>query len=547
MSEPNASSSPDSAPPSDRDYGSFLASVQARFRLVTEAHQGKQDKVSLFATDAPDLVEIFLGAIPPSLRQLHTCATCKKFFQRYGGLVVVGPKGKTVPVMWDPEGTPQLYVEATRALAAAVAQAPIAGVFLSAATSWGVPHTGAWSHLAVTPAESLVLKPSLLKTTSQIVAEKQQDYETLVRGLEEFPLSVVSKAQSLLTTGALYRSEKCIGVAKWLVELHEARKASKNLRAKENVTWRAVAEAPPGFCHVRSTMIGALLEDIQAELPFAQIKARFDAKLNPLQYQRPTAAPTAGNIAQAEKIIAKLKAQGSLERRFARLADVKTLWLPTPSKGEPAKAGVFSHLTPRGSASPASEVEAPAVTMTWEKFSRAVLPTAERVEYYVPASNQPYLAMVTAKNLDAPPIIQWDCEGERNPVTWFFYANGTAPARWNLRAGVYHPVTAIALPPSMWSATRRFDHQGEKVFFLLEGAKDTEYLQGAGFFPEFLKSEFHEIRATIEAYARAAVIEGKDEAEACGLGLAKGSTWDQTFRVTAKRGERTLYKLDRWD
>jgi hypothetical protein len=108
-------------------------------------------------------------------------------------------------------------------------------------------------------------------------------------------------------------------------------------------------------------------------------------------------------------------------------------------------------------------------------------------------------------------------------------------------------VTAVTLSPSMWHGGQKFAHHGEKVIFVLSGAKDLEYVSGAGFFPEFLKNDYHPIRATLEAYAQEAVIDGKLDAEACGICLQKGQSWDQqTFRVTAKGG-RTTYKLDRWD
>jgi hypothetical protein len=38
-------------------------------------------------------------------------------------------------------------------------------------------------------------------------------------------------------------------------------------------------------------MIGALLDDIKSGLPFEDIKARFDAKMHPLRYQRPKPRP----------------------------------------------------------------------------------------------------------------------------------------------------------------------------------------------------------------------------------------------------------------
>ena len=531
-------------PETDEHYDEFLAAVQSRFQTVIAAARPPA-KVHLFTTQSPALFEVFLAALPASLRQFYKCSACRKFVDHYGGIVRVAADGTTIPVLWDPEFAMAPYTSAIRELADVVERAPITGVFLSEDKSWGRPQTGDWHHLAITPPAALTFVPSAVQTASQAVAEKRQDYETLLRGLTEFPLPLVSQAYSLLTTDALYRSEKCIGVAKWLVELHEQRQATQNLRTRENVTWRAVASAPAGFCHVRSSMIGTLLEDLTAGLPFAQLKAKFDAKMSPIAYQRPVAAPTTGNIARAEKIIDKLKSAGALERRFAKLADLQTLWAPAP-KSEPEKKGVFSHL--KGLATPAAApVGVPPITMTWEKFARTVLPTAEAISYLVPAGKQSYVALVTAKNPDAPAIIQWDSEGKRNPVTWYFYLGGSTPARWNLKEGVYQPVTAITLQPSMWNAPKDFAHQGEKVIFVLKDAKDLEYQQSSGFFPEFLKSEYHEIRATIEAYAKNAVIEGKDVAEACGIGLQKGTAWNYTFRVVGKGGMRVDYKLDRWD
>ena len=410
MHEPIAPGAPRS-PGNDDTYEALLASVRARFKAITSENEGK---ISLFSTTTPDLFETYLDGVAPQHRQASTCATCRRFVTRYGGVVSVTPDGKTISPLWDPSSAPERYAGAIRALAEAVSRAPITGVFLSTATTWGVPLTGAWTHLAVTPAESLVYKPSALKTASQIVAEKTQDYGTLLRGLEEFPLELVRNALSLLRSGALTQPEKTIGVAQWLADLHEARKSARDLRARESLTWLAVAGAPAGFCHVRSTMIGTLLEDIKAGLPFPEIKARLAARLDPLHYQRPQAAPTAGNVAQAEKIIARLKAEGALERRFAKLADIKTLWLPASAKAEKKKKkGVFAHLLSEPKLAP-GQIEAPAMTMTWDKFSKTVLPTAESIEYLVPDSNQSYVAMVTAKNADAPPS---RCRGASSALT----------------------------------------------------------------------------------------------------------------------------------
>ena len=111
----------------------------------------------------------------------------------------------------------------------------------------------------------------------------------------------------------------------------------------------------------------------------------------------------------------------------------------------------------------------------------------------------------------------------------------------------FHPVTAVVLQPPMWNDTKNFSHQGKKVFFLLERAKDSGYRQGCGFYPSFLKNEYHEIRSTLEAYAKTAVVDGQDQATACGLGLSVNGAWDKLFRVTSQDDLRVTYKLDRWD
>ena len=93
------------------------------------------------------------------------------------------------------------------------------------------------------------------------------------------------------------------------------------------------------------------------------------------------------------------------------------------------------------------------------------------------------------------------------------------PEHWNLRGGAYHPVTAIVLHPSLWDSSRQFAHQGGFACFVLKGARDMQYKEGAAFFPEFLRSEYHGVRKTLEAYAKAAVLDGKGEAEVCGIAL----------------------------
>lgn len=532
----------------DAQYADFLTTIRLRFNDVVKTG------TPVFTTNAVYLYELFLEALPPERRQHYKCNSCHKFVETFGGLVTIGADGTTTSVLWCEDTTPSFFKGPVKALQRAVAKAAVTGVFLSDVKTWGTSENKSkkapflWHHMAVSNVN--VFKHPISEA-SQVAAEKLQDYGMLCHGLAEFSPTMVSQALTWLDNGMLYRSEKCLGVAKWLHELHEARNATKSHTLRDNITWLAVATAPAGFCHVRSTMIGTLLEDMISGAPFESIKKRFDDKMNPLKYQRPIAAPSDGNIAQAEIIVGKLKSAGALERRFARLEDIgeNALWTPAKAKERPVGIeGIFAHLkTPK---SPFEDtIETPPVTMTWEKFRRTVLPDALSIKYVVPYNATSYVAMVTAANPDAPPVLQWDSAEARNPVSWYFHGEPSAARTWNLVPGTRVKVTAITFQPSMWSGEDKFNHQGKKVFFLLEGARDMRDNSNGGLFVECMRSEYHPIKRTLEAHIKSSVVAGRDEATACGLGISAGTekkTWDHTFRVVTKLGIVNV-KVDRWD
>jgi len=518
----------------DADYDGFIARMNAR--LLRNCSDGDEP---LFTTDATGLWDLYLaGFEDPVERQYHNCHCCRHFVDRFGALVTIGEDGSTTPAFWSVDDSPPEYAVAISEMVMAVRLAKVTGVFRSSDPTWGTPRTGVWRHMALQPSPRMLLKLATL-TAGQAMAEKREDFHTVMRALSEFTKPNLETALTMLKADSLYRSEKVLGQAEWLHALHVARAMAHGVR-KANVVWRAVANAPAGFCHPRSSMIGTLLEDIAAGKDFDEVARAFKAKMHPLSYQRPQAAPTSGAIEAAEKLVAKLGLERSLPRRFARLDEVQAIWRPAQKKGVPS-SGVFSHLKPKGSE--AAPMAIAAGVMTWEKFSRTVLPTAEVIQLLAP-HHGPYTAMVTAVNLDAPPILQWDVEGARNPVSWYFWNGGASAAQFNLGAGRYVEVEAITLKPSMWNGGN--EHHGAGVVFILEGARESRQA-GAALFPEILKSELREVRSVIESYSKGATIEGMGEPHAAGIGLSKGNAqWDCIVRVRSG-GQSLEYRLDRWD
>ncbi len=521
----------------DADYAALVRRVQERFE-----HR-LQDGHALFTTDA-DVWKVYLAAFPPELRQHHDCRACRRFLESYGGLAIMDERGNLTSAMWDPRDEDREYLGVFAAMADAVRHARVTGVHLSSEPVWGTPTTKQWIHLALRQEPHRMYRGKVL-TAAQAMAEKKQDHDNVMRALADFSPEVIEQALVLLKSDALYRAEKVIGPAQFLADLHAAAKVGN----RTNVVWRAVASAPAGFCHPRSSMIGTLLEDLASGMSFQDVSRRFAAKMHPLAYQRPQAAPSEGQVKAAEELVAKLGIAASLRRRFARLEECETLWRPSAAPAKEREDGdvlgdVFGYLLPSRKP-PALDV--PAQRITWLKFVTTVLPAAVGLDVHL-GHRMNFGALVTAVDPAAPPILQWDREGMRNPVSWYLYNGGSTPTQWCVSPGWAH-VDAVVPNPVGWyrsAIDQKLEHQGNRAFLIVRGARDSRYEgAGAGLFPEILKSELHAARSVIETHSRKSKIEGYDQSTACGVVVAEKD--EVRVRITHRSGNRFEYIIDRWD
>ena len=485
--------------PEHDTFPDMLAAVHRRFAARPVG--------PLLLTSPVGLWAAYLDALPPEQRQHYNCHACRRFVEHFGAAVTVDDAGHRVSAMWDATLAPAGYERLYATLAEQVESAPVADVLLSSERVLGTPVTSGknwgdreWTHFSVTLPAAAVHRHSLL-TAGQARAEKREDVKGITRALAEFPLALAEQSHAMLTSGALYRSEKCVAVATWFRVLHRALAAvglgdSRDQR-RDALVWRAAATAPPGFAHVRSSMIGTLLEDLAAGLDGAAIKRRFDEKMAPANYQRATAAPAAGNVAQAERVVSQLASSGALARRYARLDDVRSwVWrpaateAPTPGTGKSSNNGVFAHVVAkprRPTPADTAGVEIPGVqTVTWAKFARDVLPGATKVEARVPDAADRFAALVTAVDPDAPPVLQWDGtrgaatgaptsdpavpDGARNPVSWYYHGGIDAEMRRRVEeaGGKYDDVDIRA--SLLWDNRNDLDlhavtPKGEHVYF----------------------------------------------------------------------------------
>jgi hypothetical protein len=549
---------PEPAHNHDYDYANLLTCVeQSRLRA--------SENGPLFTTDAAGLVDKYLFNLAPGERQTHNCRACQRFIETYGGLVAISELGVVVPAMWNGNDWPQFYQQAVDALHYRVRQAKVTGPFLSSLPVWGTPESGIrpdakvpWTHLSAYIGTAHTFRETKL-TAEQAMAAKREDFRTVQTFLDNTKLATLAEALRMLTTESLPNSERFVAPVRWLVDLYERRVGVRSPRVRDNILWKAVASAPDGFCHPNASMVGVLVENIEAGRSFKVIVDSFGRKVDPRDFQRPKAPPAAGNIRAGEAIIEKLGLGRSLVRRFARLDDLQKLWTPRRPKRDDradamnyATAGVFGHLTPKEPGSrnispphyQTPQVEIPPVIMTWVKFAATVLPTAEHMEFLVPGHGH-FIAFTTAVHGDSPPLMKWDGERDRNPVAWYVYPAGSTADRWNLKRG-WCPVTAVALLPTMWGKMP-MPFLGEGAVLVLDGARDMNH-RGGMLFPECLRGELHEISSTIEAYSGAAQLYDQDKATACGYDLRKGADYSPRPEIRVWSANRsTRYVLDRWD
>ncbi len=523
---------------SDATFEQAIHNIQRRFLLNVS------NGVPLFTTDLdPDRIwEAYLSGFATSAeRQHHTCNECRRFIQKYGTLVTIDEThGTTRPAVWDAADAPILFSDSIGRMARLVSNATVTGVYLTKDTTWGMPKTGVWKHFYVRPPSANLYDGKLL-TEFQAMAAKKEDWKTMERALSEYKQAYVEQAVALLNSDALYRADNVKGPAEFLLKMYQARNGLTS-NDRDNILWLGVAKAPAGFCHPRTSMIGTLLDDIASGMNFDEVSRRFRDKMSPVKYQRPTAAPKAGNIAQAEKIVETLGIQRSFARRYARLNEIQTIWTPRDADPVAPRTGMFKNIKARNEPPAVAGMKIPNQTMTWVKFERDFMQAAEKIEIFAPMAGN-YCALVTAVDADAPPIVQWDTEELRNPVSWYLYHTGSTAAKWQLRGDRWHPVNALTIKPCNWNNRPKSQH-GQGVIFIIDGCKDTN-AQGVCLFPEIMKADLKSISHVVEAYSKQHKLTGEYAQSASGLMFGDEKS-PVKIRITSG-GITTEITIDRWE
>lgn len=231
-------------------------------------------KKPLFNVEVSSIFPLFVSGIPQAYQQQYTCNTCKNFFNKFGNVVYIENGEIKSALFGNTDEVPEIFRKSVEICKYVVEHCSINNVFYSSKSTFGEESLGGWSHFYAKMDKSKIHR-NLVKTASQLQAEKSEDFKMLEKALNDWSWETVNKVKELVASNTFYRMDTVSGVSNWFWELKKKYDKLKNQHNRKILIWEAVANAPIGFCHINSSMIGTLLSDMQSGYSIAVIKTRF--------------------------------------------------------------------------------------------------------------------------------------------------------------------------------------------------------------------------------------------------------------------------------
>lgn len=522
-------------------YSDFVATIQRFARETLNEYQEKHGFLDLYVLRRQDkqLFDIFLENIPENARQHYNCNTCRKWFETFGGVLIVEsveeatrPIDVAISPFWTllPEELqliPDVFHNAINAMNAALStgvegKSNLKPFYYSSkdyrSNVWGVAEKGGFEHMHFESNpifDYKLAKPNVNAAENEFIDKR---LEPANRNLNSYALEHFETLQSLLKAGSLYTQASALKSVELYIKLHQLRKQNYNLFIKE------INLAYDGAILIAGGVVGAALDLIVADAPLDKIQSLWNQMVDPLKYQR-QGNVSEGTIKVANKLIAEMGLEDSLLRAFARLEDVEKhiVWKPRiveQTETSKPSGGVFDKLlnTPAVKDSKIQKYkEGGTIECTWSTFVSKHLPTLNSLSYLrgMAGVRHSLVQLTTEAIKGSKPLYRHDKLENRNPLSFYLYSDGSYFANFNL-GNESAEVIGIIPPPGLSDD----DNRGG-VILLLKGAKDLQNNQSA-IFPDSVLPELHPVRAAIEMYSRNTPLKELTPKDKAGFDIAAG-------------------------
>lgn len=387
----------------------FKNAVNIQFETMASSKE-------MFVTDVDkdDIWDTYLKSFPegsnPIFRERtdHDCQCCKTFIRGAGNVVTINNDFELESI-WDIQigGNYQVVADALSKL---VKSKAIKGIFRYFQRDIGTDHNYEsapvndvdrlrWDHFHFCLPNKFVHKGD-----GNPLTKSYEEMILLARGLNDISISTVSTTMELIDNGSIYRGKEQKPLLKNFKKLQEEKEHILSLDVDYDMWLWEISTVIGKAGRIRNTAIGTLLIDIGAEMDLDQAVFRFNKKMSPENYKRPTSVITKGMVKKAQDKINELGYIETLDRRPAVMEDITINNVLFANRDAKKTMNVFDELAEEIPVKKLDKLEEIHV----DKFIADILPTCTNIELMLENNHQSNLmSLVAPVNPDSKTMFKW--------------------------------------------------------------------------------------------------------------------------------------------
>jgi hypothetical protein len=409
-------------------FHNFQQAVHTQFESM------KQSKLFRMAVDKDDLWNFYLDAFPEGTnnifreRREYDCQCCKQFIRQAGAMVTF--QDNKIVTLWDIE-VEGYYQTVANKMAEYLRTKMVDNVYLHTEKKIGAMETQSlkedgsierWQHFyCELPIDAWRIDPA-----SKLGTYKT-NFKVLQRSLNEIPIEALETVIDLIDQGSLYRGDEMRRSVAAFAQTKLGYDHCSTDRQKEIYTWTTSLNLGAN-CSFRNTAIGSLVTDIAKGMDLESAVRSFEAKVAPSNYKRPKALITQKMIDSAQKKVAELGYETSLQRRFAKADDITINNVLFADRSVKPAMGVFDSL--KSEVKPSQKQLDRVDSMSVEDFINKVVPKAESIELLTENKHTGnFFSLIAPSDPDSKNMLKWD-----NNFTWTYSGDVTDSIKEHVKA-----------------------------------------------------------------------------------------------------------------
>ena len=373
--------------------------------------------------DRDELFNLYLASFPEGTnpiyreRTVHDCSCCKRFIRSVGHVVAV--IDGQIETIWDIQ-IDDFYQPVAEALSQRIRFSDIAGIYRhTEKTLGGKENRETMENGIINIYEHLfhILPPKFISTEiASFRGNAQTNKSVLERSLTEISLEASELVIELIDQNSLYRGEEFLPIIKRFQTIK--REFDMLPKSDDNMYLWLISADIKEAGRFRNTVIGTLLYDVSIGIDLEVAVKKFETKVAPTNYKRPTALITQGMIDKAQEKIVEIGIEKSLTRRYAIAKDLtvnNVIFVDSSTKKKMKKGkkkkGFLADLEPTNTMDPNKSLQ-----VNIDEFVATILPHAESIEIRVNNSHiNNLMSVIAPSNSKSPNIMKWD-----NPFSWSY-------------------------------------------------------------------------------------------------------------------------------